>query len=137
MIFQSFNLVYTRNAYENVLLALIFGGVPVQERKSRVLYLLESVGLGSRIYHKPDELSGGEAQRVAIARAMANDPSLILADEPTGNLDSQTAGEIMGLLADLNNTKGKTVLMITHDQPAAEKISDRVFRLLDGRIIEK
>jgi putative ABC transport system ATP-binding protein len=137
MIFQSFNLIYTRNAYENVVLALIFGGVPRNERRKKTVQLLQNVGLGGRIYHKPDELSGGETQRVAIARALANDPKIILADEPTGNLDSQTAAEIIELLKKLNKEQGKTILMITHDQPMAEKISDRLFRLLDGRIIEE
>jgi putative ABC transport system ATP-binding protein len=136
MIFQSFNLIYSRNALENVILAMIFNGIPGKERKKRAIHLLEQVGLGGRIYHRPDELSGGETQRVAIARALANDPEMILADEPTGNLDSQTALEIIGLLNDLNQNYDKTVLMITHDQQTAKHVSDRMIRLLDGKIIE-
>jgi putative ABC transport system ATP-binding protein len=136
MIFQSFNLIYSRNALENVILAMIFNGIPGKERKKRAIHLLEQVGLGGRIYHRPDELSGGETQRVAIARALANDPEMILADEPTGNLDSQTALEIIGLLNDLNQNYDKTVLMITHDQHTAQHVSDRMIRLLDGKIIE-
>lgn len=136
MIFQSFNLIYSRNALENVILSMIFNGIGRKERKEKAIRLLEQVGLGSRIYHRPDELSGGETQRVAIARALANDPDVILADEPTGNLDSQTAEEIIRLLIDLNNKFNKTILMITHDQQTALRISNRVIRLLDGRIVE-
>jgi len=136
MIFQSFNLIYSRNALENVTLAMVFSGISKNERKVRAIRLLEEVGLSNRIYHKPDELSGGETQRVAIARALSNDPEVILADEPTGNLDSQTAEEIIDLLVKLNQLHHKTILMITHDQNAAEKISHRVIRLLDGKIKE-
>jgi putative ABC transport system ATP-binding protein len=136
MIFQSFNLIYSRNALENVTLAMIFSGIQSKERKNRAIDLLNQVGLGDRKYHKPDELSGGETQRVAIARALANDPEVILADEPTGNLDSQTAMEIIGLLIELNQKYHKTILMITHDQQTAQKISHRVIRLLDGKIVE-
>lgn len=136
MIFQSFNMIFTRNALENVVLALIFGKCPKNERKSRATNLLNQVGLSERIYHKPDELSGGEIQRVAIARALANDPEIILADEPTGNLDSNTADEIMDLLVSLNKEHGKTILLVTHDRDNAEKISDRIICLLDGRILE-
>lgn len=136
MIFQSFNLIYSRNALENVILSMIFNGVGRKERKEKAIRLLGQVGLEGRIYHRPDELSGGETQRVAIARALANDPDVILADEPTGNLDSQTAEEIIRLLIDLNQQFGKTILMITHDQHSAMRISSRVIRLLDGRIVE-
>jgi putative ABC transport system ATP-binding protein len=136
MIFQSFNLIYSRNALENVILAMIFNGLPRKERKEKAINLLEQVGLGGRIFHRPDELSGGETQRVAVARALANDPEVILADEPTGNLDSQTATEIISLLHQLNQQLGKTVLMITHDQQMALQVSGRVIRLLDGKIIE-
>jgi putative ABC transport system ATP-binding protein len=136
MIFQSFNLIYSRNALENVTLAMIFSGIPKKDRKNRAVDLLKQVGLADRIFHRPDELSGGEIQRVAIARALANDPEVILADEPTGNLDSQTAMEIMDLLMDLNQNFQKTILMITHDQPTAESISHRVIRLLDGKMVE-
>ena len=136
MIFQSFNMIFTRNALDNVVLALVFGGCPKNQRKARAKDLLTSVGLSERIYHKPDELSGGEIQRVAIARALANEPEIILADEPTGNLDSITANEIMDLLVSLNKEQGKTILLVTHDQGTAEKISDRMIYLLDGKIIK-
>jgi len=136
MIFQSFNLIFTRTALDNVVLALIFGACPKNQRRSRARDLLKNVGLSERIYHKPDELSGGETQRVAIARALANDPEIILADEPTGNLDSVTANEIMDLLVSLNKEQGKTILLVTHDRETAEKISDRMIYLLDGKILE-
>jgi putative ABC transport system ATP-binding protein len=136
MIFQSFNLIYSYNAYENIMLALIFGGVPKRLRNQRALELLKNVGLEGRIDHKPDELSGGEAQRVAIARAMANNPEVLLADEPTGNLDSITANEIISLLVEANRGKKKSVIMITHDIDLAHRVSDRIVRLLDGRIVE-
>lgn len=136
MIFQSFNLIHSYNALENVMLALIFGEVPRGLRKSRARAILESVGLQDRLYHKPAELSGGEAQRVAIARAIANDPEVLLADEPTGNLDSFTSGEIADLLTGLNREKQKTVIVVTHDLDLARQISGRVIRLLDGRVIE-
>jgi putative ABC transport system ATP-binding protein len=136
MIFQSFNLIYSRNALENVTLAMIFSGISKKERKSKGIDLLSQVGLGDRVFHRPDELSGGETQRVAIARALANDPEVILADEPTGNLDSQTAAEIIELLIELNQKYRKTILMITHDQQTAQKISHRVIRLLDGKMVE-
>jgi putative ABC transport system ATP-binding protein len=136
MIFQSFNMIFTRNALDNVALALIFGACPKNQRKARAKELLKSVGLSDRIYHKPDELSGGETQRVAIARALANEPEIILADEPTGNLDSVTANEIIDLLVKLNKEQGKTILLVTHDQDTAEKISDRMIYLLDGKIVK-
>ena len=136
MIFQSFNMIFTRNALDNVALALIFGACPKNQRKARAKELLKSVGLSDRIYHKPDELSGGETQRVAIARALANEPEIILADEPTGNLDSVTANEIIDLLVRLNKEQGKTILLVTHDQDTAEKISDRMIYLLDGKIVK-
>jgi putative ABC transport system ATP-binding protein len=136
MIFQSFNLVPTLSALDNVILPLIFSGVNGKTRKSRGRELLEQVGLRERILHFPGELSGGEAQRVAIARALANEPRVILADEPTGNLDSQTSEEIINLLVHLNKKNGLTILMVTHDQETAVNISDKVIRLKDGRVIE-
>ena len=136
MIFQSFNLIFTRNALDNVTLALTFGGYPKNRRRTRATELLQKVGLSERLYHKPDELSGGETQRVAIARALANDPEIILADEPTGNLDSSTAEEIIDLLVKLNKEQNKTILLVTHDNQTAEEVSDRVILLLDGKIIE-
>lgn len=134
MIFQSFNLIPSRNAVENVTLALTFGGVSRRERKKRASELLNQVGLGHRLTHKPSELSGGEAQRVAIARALANNPRLLLADEPTGNLDSVTSEEIIELLLRLNRERGLTVILVTHDQENAERVSKEVIRLKDGRI---
>jgi ABC-type lipoprotein export system ATPase subunit len=137
MIFQSFNLIPSRTALENITLALAFGGHPRRDRRRRASELLESVGLGHRTDHRPGELSGGEAQRVAIARALANDPEVLLADEPTGNLDSATAGEIIGLLRDLNRENGLTVVMVSHDEAAAREVSHRVFRLLDGTVVDE
>ncbi len=134
MIFQSFNLLPNRTALENVVLPLVFAGVPGRRRKSRAKELLQQVGLEGRIDHLPSELSGGEAQRVAIARALANEPRIILADEPTGNLDSTTSGEIVELLVSLNRTKGLTVLMVTHDRETAEAVSERIITLKDGSI---
>jgi putative ABC transport system ATP-binding protein len=135
MIFQSFNLIPSQNAWENVALALAFGGVKRKNRKSRASELLVSVGLENRIHHTPAELSGGEAQRVAIARALANNPEIILADEPTGNLDSITAEEIMEILLNLNKKYNKTIIMVTHDLETADKVSDRLIKLKDGKLI--
>jgi putative ABC transport system ATP-binding protein len=136
MIFQSFNLIHYASALDNVILALIFGRVPGKARRGRAIELLETVGLGDRINHRPSELSGGEAQRVAIARALANQPPVLLADEPTGNLDSLTSAEIMELLKSLNREKGITILMVTHDQETASAVSDKLIRLKDGRIVD-
>jgi len=136
MIFQSFNLIQSLSAVDNVILPLIFSGTNRKNRKVRGKDILEQVGLGHRSNHYPGELSGGEAQRVAIARALINDPSTILADEPTGNLDSQTSEEIINLLVDLNKNKGLTILMVTHDQETAGRISDKVLRLKDGMIVD-
>ena len=135
MIFQSFNLIPNRTALENITLPLVFAGLPRRKRKPRAKELLGQVGLAERINHLPSELSGGEAQRVAIARALANEPQMILADEPTGNLDSSTSGEIIDLLVSLNKDKGLTVLMVTHDKETAEAISDSIITLKDGRIL--
>lgn len=135
MIFQSFNLLPKRTALENIILPLTFAGVPRRQRKPQAQELLEQVGLGGRINHFPSELSGGEAQRVAIARSLANEPQMILADEPTGNLDSSTAGEIIDLLVSLNKDKGLTILMVTHDKETAEAVSDSIITLKDGSII--
>lgn len=137
MVFQSFNLIPYRTALENVTLALTFGCIPRHKRKSIAERLLSQVGLEHRLHHKPSELSGGEAQRVAIARALANNPAVLLADEPTGNLDSLTAGEIIGLIQNLNRDHGLTVLMITHEQEIAEAVSHKVIHLLDGKIINR
>jgi len=136
MVFQSFNLIPHRTALENVILALVFGSVPRGKRKRRAASLLEEVGLAERMDHKPGELSGGEAQRVAIARALANEPELLLLDEPTGNLDSRTAEEIMDIICGLNRERGLTVMLVTHEEDVARDVSGKVIRLLDGRIVE-
>jgi len=137
MIFQSFNLVPTLSALDNVILPLVFSGMNRKTRKARGIELLGQVGLGERVNHFPGELSGGEAQRVAIARALANEPRVILADEPTGNLDSQTSEEIINVMISLNKDIGLTILMVTHDLETAERISDQIIRLKDGRILEE
>jgi len=135
IIFQSFNLVSTMTAAENVALAMIFAEVPRAERAARAAALLDSVGLGGRQRHRPKELSGGEQQRVAIARALSNTPQMLLADEPTGNLDSRTSREIMELLKTLNDRDGKTVIMVTHDPSLADRYAHRTLTLLDGQVI--
>jgi ABC-type lipoprotein export system ATPase subunit len=135
MIFQSFNLVASMTAAQNVSLALMFAGVPPAERDSRAAVLLESMGLGDRQHHRPKELSGGEQQRVAVARALSNNPPLLLADEPTGNLDSRTSREIMELIRTLNERDGKTVILVTHDAALAAAYARRTVTLLDGQVI--
>ena len=137
IIFQSFNLVSTMTAAENVALAMMFAEVPRVERDARASALLESVGLGGRQRHRPKEMSGGEQQRVAIARALSNTPQILLADEPTGNLDSRTSREIMELLKTLNERDGKTVIMVTHDPSLAERYAHRTLTMLDGQIISE
>ena len=129
-IFQSFNLIPVMTAYENVELVLGYRGVPKEERKIRVTEALESVGLGERMHHRPAEMSGGEQQRAAIARAMIMKPSVLLADEPTGNLDSDTAGEIMELIKSL----GAAVVMVSHDEDLSV-YADRIIRLKNGSVI--
>jgi len=135
MIFQSFNLIPFRPAIDNVVLPMIFAELPLKERKKRASELLELVGLKDRINHIPAEMSGGEAQRVAIARALANNPKVILADEPTGNLDSTTSEEIISILMNLNKLQKITVLMITHENDIARRVSDKIITLFDGKII--
>ena len=135
IIFQSFNLVSTMSAAENVALAMMFAGVAREEREGRALQLLGSMGLGERQKHRPRELSGGEQQRVAIARALSNNPHLLLADEPTGNLDSRTSGEIMTLLKQLNERDGKTIIMVTHDPNLAKTYAHRTITMLDGAVV--
>ena len=137
MVFQSFNLLPSRDAIDNVSMPMAFAGRPRRERKHRARELLDRVGLAERADHRPDELSGGEAQRVAIARALANDPEILLADEPTGNLDSATSDEIMALLLQLNRELDSTIVMVSHDEAMARKVSDRVLRLHDGQIAEE
>jgi ABC-type lipoprotein export system ATPase subunit len=137
MVFQSFNLIPSRTALENVTLALAFGEHPLRDRRRRAAELLSSVGLEHRFDHRPGELSGGEAQRVAVARALANGPEILLADEPTGNLDSGTSEEIVALLRGLNREQGLTVVMVTHEEPMAREVSRRMLRLLDGRVVSE
>jgi len=132
-IFQTFNLIPVMTALENVMLPMIFAGVPEDERRDRAMELLKRVGLAERWNHKPFELSGGQQQRVAIARALANDPAIILADEPTGNLDLKTGKEIIELLKELNQEKGVTVISATHDLKMID-VSDRVIWIRDGQI---
>jgi putative ABC transport system ATP-binding protein len=137
MIFQSFNLIPSRTARENVELALAFNNVGRKERREKAVRLLTSLGLGERMDHLPSELSGGEAQRVAVARALANDPSVLLADEPTGNLDSATSAEILNLLQSLNRDRNLTVVMVTHDKASARRVARRTVEFLDGRIVRE
>jgi len=137
MIFQNFNLIPTMTARENVSLALAFGGLRGQQRRTRSRELLERVGLGDRLEHKPSELSGGEQQRVAIARALANNPKVLLADEPTGNLDSIRAHELLALLRDMVNQDSLTILMVTHDHELANSFADRIVLMKDGRVVER
>jgi putative ABC transport system ATP-binding protein len=134
-IFQSFNLLPTLTALENVEAPLMLAEIPQRERRERATALLESVGLGQRIHHKPNELSGGEKQRVAIARALANRPSLLLADEPTGNLDSKTGKTVLDLLCSLLNAQGVTMILVTHD-PEIAAHANRIIHLRDGSIQE-
>ncbi|MBN2709489.1 MAG: ABC transporter ATP-binding protein [Calditrichaceae bacterium] len=133
-VFQTFNLLPRANSLHNVELPLIYNGTPRNQRKELALKALERVGLGDRALHKPNELSGGQRQRVAIARALINNPSIILADEPTGNLDSKTGEEIMQIFNELNEA-GNTIILVTHEEHIA-KHSKRVIKLLDGKIIE-
>jgi putative ABC transport system ATP-binding protein len=132
-VFQSFNLLPYRTALENVEVPLMISGFSKGERRERARKLLERVGLGARTDHRPSQLSGGEQQRVAVARALANTPSILLADEPTGNLDSATGTEVMGLLRDLNES-GLTLIIVTHDMMVAA-YANRIVRLRDGKIV--
>jgi ABC-type lipoprotein export system ATPase subunit len=136
MIFQSFNLIPTMTARENVALALAFAGETRRARMEKAAGLLDRVGLSHRLDHLPSELSGGEQQRVSIARAIANHPRVLLADEPTGNLDSRRAGEILQLLAGMREQDGRTIVLVTHDQQLAERHADRTVRLRDGLVEE-
>jgi len=131
-IFQTFNLLPRYDALENVTLPMIYGGIPKHERRDRAVKVLENVGLADRITHKPNELSGGQRQRVAVARALVNNPSIILADEPTGNLDSKTSIDIMKLIGDIHEM-GNTIIVVTHEEDIARR-AQRIIRLLDGRI---
>ena len=131
-VFQSFNLLPRTSALENVALPLVYAGVPKKERLERAQVVLEKVGLGDRGDHKPNELSGGQRQRVAIARALINNPSIVLADEPTGNLDSKSSLEIMALFEEIH-AEGNTVVMVTHEEDIA-KYAKRTIRMIDGKM---
>lgn len=131
-VFQSFNLIRQLNIIENIEVAMYYQHVPKAQRRERAVMLAERVGLGDRIRHRPFELSGGQQQRVAIARALANDPLIILADEPTGNLDSQSGAEILEILNELN-AQGKTIIVVTHDESISAR-THRSVHLLDGQI---
>ncbi len=133
-IFQKFNLIGTLNAVQNVALPLMFQGIPREVREAKAEEVLTLVGLGDRLDHRPNQLSGGQQQRVAVARALAGDPQVILADEPTGNLDSKTGKEVMAFLRDLNNKHGKTIVLVTHDDKLAH-VADRIEFLKDGQIV--
>jgi predicted ABC-type transport system involved in lysophospholipase L1 biosynthesis ATPase subunit len=134
MIFQSFNLVPSRTALQNVELPLLFAGAAPAARRKAAARALEAVGLGRRLHHRPAELSGGEGQRVAIARALVNSPQVLLADEPTGNLDSATAGEVLEVLMAHLRAHGTTLLLVTHDEELARRHADRVVWLKDGHL---
>jgi putative ABC transport system ATP-binding protein len=131
-VFQTFNLLPRSTALHNVELPLIYSGLSGEERRQMALEALEHVGLGDRIHHKPNELSGGQRQRVAVARALVNKPSILLADEPTGNLDSKTGREIMGLFGELSR-KGNTLIVVTHEETVARH-ARRILRIMDGLI---
>ena len=134
-IFQQFNLIHSLNALENVSLPMFFAGVSSEERMKRAAELLAKVGLRERMHHKPSELSGGQQQRVAIARALSNNPEIIIGDEPTGNVDSETGNAIMGILEGLNH-EGRTVIVVTHDTEIAAH-APKVKRMKDGRLLEQ
>ena len=133
-VFQSFNLLSRLSAVDNVALPLIYGGVDLKERTERAEKALTEVGLGARLYHKPNEMSGGQRQRVAIARALINDPAIIMADEPTGNLDTKSTLEIIDIFEKLNHM-GKTVIMVTHEPELAD-MTQRILTIRDGKLIK-
>ena len=131
-VFQTFNLLPRLSAWENVAMPLVYSGVGRTKRRDMALAMLDAVGLGDRSYHKPNELSGGQRQRIAIARALVNSPSIILADEPTGNLDSKTSIEIMNILDNIHK-QGNTVIMVTHEEDIA-RYTHRIIKLRDGKL---
>ena len=132
-VFQSFNLIPRINLLENVQLPMMYAGIPAKERKEKALYALEKVGLSDRVKHLPNEISGGQKQRAAIARAIVNSPAVIMADEPTGNLDSKSSEDIMRIFQDLNK-EGATILMVTHENDIADH-TNRIVRFRDGEIL--
>ena len=134
-VFQTFRLIPTMTALENVVFPMLFARIPPARRRERARSLLQAMGLADRIAHRPTELSGGEQQRVAIARALVNDPTIILADEPTGNLDSHTGTEVMTVLARLNQEQGRTIVVVSHD-PAVVDVAGQYIHLQDGRITD-
>jgi putative ABC transport system ATP-binding protein len=133
-IFQSFNLIPSMTALQNVEFPMVFAGVPRDARRRRATEMLKLVGLGDRLSHKPTEMSGGQQQRVAIARGLINQPDILFADEPTGNLDSKTGDEIMNMLTDVNK-RGQTVVLVTHD-PRISKYAARTIHMLDGHVVD-
>jgi putative ABC transport system ATP-binding protein len=135
-VFQQFNLIPTLTALENVTLPTIFQDMPEEKRIARGTELLTNVGLGDRLHHKPTELSGGQQQRVAISRALVNDPDIILADEPTGNLDSESGRQVMNMLHDLNKKEGKTIILVTHDIHLVKE-AQKIIMIKDGVIVGK
>ncbi|MEW5921522.1 MAG: ABC transporter ATP-binding protein [Bacillota bacterium] len=135
-VFQLYNLIPSLTALENAVLPLIFEGVPAQVREKKGRELLKAMGLGDRLRHKPNELSGGQRQRISLARAMVNNPRIIFADEPTGNLDSRTTGEILQLLISSVRERSQTLLMVTHDTEVAA-YGDRIVEMVDGRIVQE
>ena len=135
-VFQTYNLIPRMNALKNVEVPLMYGGVSRKERQEKAMELMEMVGMSDRMEHEPEELYGGQKQRVAIARAMANDPSIILADEPTGALDSKTGHMIMDIFHDLHENHGKTIILITHSEALANE-TGRIITLMDGRVINE
>ena len=134
-VFQQFHLLPELTALENVMLPMVYAGVPADQRRERALAALERVGLASRVNNRPNQLSGGQQQRVAVARAIINQPKLLLADEPTGALDSRTTGEVLDLFDELHREQGMTILLVTHEHDVAER-AERVVHFHDGRLVE-
>jgi len=135
MVFQSYNLIPSRTALQNVELPMVFAGRPPRERREAARAALEAAGLGDRLHHRPAELSGGEQQRVAIARALVNSPDLLLADEPTGNLDTATAGQVLAILSSHIRAHGTTLILVTHDEELARRCAGRTLLMQDGQLL--